>query len=215
MKIGFVSTQPGWGGGENLLGQLVLALRRLGAETVLAAPRASGAAKWAHRQEGLPVFELPGKGRGPMAAWRLRQWQNQERCDLVMLNDPHAITWGGLGLAGAGVPRVGVRTTSFPVRSAWKHNRLVERVICISESARQECLKSGVEPDQTEVIYGGIDPPELSDDQIGQARQLFEGAPSKEADKHLVAVGSLLPVKGFDTLIEAVALGARRGEPWR
>lgn len=214
MKIGFVSTPTGWGGGENLLAHLVLALRERGVQAVIAAPGGSVVAQWAKRH-GIDSIELPGRGRSPAAWWRLRRGFVSRGCEVALLNDPHAITHGGLALAGAGIPRVGARLTVFPVRSGWKHNRLLEKVVAISSAARDACLTGGVDPEQLQVIHGGVEPQELDPQDVAAARERFTSASSDPDEKHLIAVGSLLPVKGFDTLIHAVAKARENNQAWR
>jgi glycosyltransferase involved in cell wall biosynthesis len=207
MKIALVSTQRTWGGGENVLAQLALGCQRAGHTIGVAAPAGSAAADWARGQTGIELVELSGRGRSPAAMWRLRRWAARSAPDVIVLNDPHAITYGGTSLAGLGVPRVGIKHTCFPVRSAWKHNRLVERVVCVAEAARRECLAAGVHASRLEVIHAGLDRLAPSSDEIAAAQALLATksrfAPQKT--KHVLAIGSLLPVKGFDTLVEAAA----------
>jgi len=203
MKIALVSTQRTWGGGENVLAQLALGCQRAGHAIGVAAPAASAAAEWASKQAGIELLELPGRGRGPAAMWRLRSWVARTAPDVIVLNDPHAITYGGVALTGLGIQRVGVKHTCFPVRSAWKHNHLVERVACVAEAARRECLTAGVHASQLEVIHAGLDRLAPTSDETAAAKSLF--AARGEGAKHVLAIGSLLPVKGFDTLIEAAS----------
>jgi glycosyltransferase involved in cell wall biosynthesis len=201
MKIALVSTQRTWGGGENVLAQLALGCQRAGHTISVAAPAASATADWVRKQTGIELLELPGRGRGPAAMWRLRRWASGAGPDVVVLNDPHAITYGGTALAGLGVPRVGVKHTCFPVRSAWKHNHLLERVVCVAEAARRECLTAGVHASRIEVIHAGLDRLAPTSEEVSAAKTLF--AKKGQRSRHVLAIGSLLPVKGFDTLIEA------------
>ncbi|QDV76538.1 glycosyltransferase [Botrimarina mediterranea] len=203
MKIALVSTQRTWGGGENVLAQLALGCRRAGHTIGVAAPAASATADWASKQLGIERLELPGRGRGPAAMWRLRNWITRTAPGVVVLNDPHAITYGGVALAGLGVPRVGVKHTCFPVRSAWKHNHLLERVVCVAEAARRECLAAGVQAAKLEVIHAGLDRLAPTNAEVAAAKSLL--ATKGGGAKHVLAIGSLLPVKGFDSLIESAA----------
>lgn len=215
MRITFVSTQRTWGGGENLLAQLVTGCRRAGAEVALAAPAGSEIGTWADQEASVPWLPMPGRGRTPTAMWRLRRWFSDGKYDIALLNDPHAITYGGLALSGSGVPRVGVRHTVFPVRSAWKHHRLLDRVVAVSRASREGCLTAGISPEHVEVIHGGVDPLPADPTAIATARTAVRPTGQLAGEPILLAVGSLLPVKGFETLIEAVALSAERGRGWR
>ncbi|TWU00599.1 D-inositol 3-phosphate glycosyltransferase [Botrimarina colliarenosi] len=209
MRLVLVSTQRTWGGGENVLAQLALGCQRAGHTVGVAAPAGSAVAKWSAKDPSIERLDLPGRGRGPQSMWRLRRWIATTGADVVLLNDPHAITYGGAALAGLGVPRVGVKHTCFPVRSAWKHNRLVEQVVCVAKAARRECLLAGVEESQLHVIHAGLDRMVPTPQETADAEQLF--AAKSPASKHVLAIGSLLPVKGFDTLVEAAA----RSTGWR
>lgn len=215
MRIAFLSTQRTWGGGENLLAQLITGCRRAGAEVGLAGPRDSELGRWAQGDASVPWLPLPGRGRTPQAMWRLRKWCADGGYDAALLNDPHGITYGGLALTGLGPPRVGVRHTVFPVRSAWKHQQLLERVVAVSKASKDGCLAAGINADHVEVIHGGVDPQPVSPAAIATARAELDSIGGDADGSMVLAVGSLLPVKGFDTLIEAVALAAQRGKLWR
>ena len=201
MNLGFVCTQPGWGGGEVVLSQLISRLRVSGESVALAAPESSQTAGWAGRAS-VPLLPLSDRGRSPVAMWRLRRWATENRFDAILLNDPHAITYGGLALSGAGIPRIGVRHTGFPVRSAWKHNRLLEGIVAVSHAARASCVTAGIDRDRVDVIHNGVDPEPPASEAVRAARAMFEEASD---GPHVVAIGSLLPIKGFDTLIRAAA----------
>jgi glycosyltransferase involved in cell wall biosynthesis len=209
MRICYVSTGKTFGGGERLLASLVTAVAGKLESVSLVARRGTPLAAWG-REQGLALLELPGHGRSPRSLWRLRRWLAQQQAELVVLNDPHAISSGALATLGLNLPRLGMRHTVFPIRSPWKHNKL-DRVICVSAAAQRECLEAGVPQRRIAVIHGGVPRPRLSADNLRQVRELFGGS----QDKNILAIGSLLPVKGFDTLIRAVAQGIATGRPWR
>lgn len=215
MKIVFLSTPTSWGGGENLVAQLMLAMRSRDVEVALAAPINSPMASWAKEQK-LPLLELPSKGRSPQAMWKFRQWVHQMGCDVLLLNDPHAITYGGIATSGLGIPRIGIRHTCFPVRSGWKHNQLLEQIICVAKAAKEECLLAGIQEERIEVIYNGLPIVEISSEerQAAAAVLRIDNGSKNSDEKHLLAVGSLLPVKAFDTAIRALAEAVGTGKPW-
>lgn len=185
---------------------------------MLAAPKESKMLAWAVEQDALPQLKLPGKGRSPAAMWKLRQWVKQNHADVILLNDPHAITYGGIAVSGLKVPRIGVRHTCFPVRSGWKHNFLLDRVVCVAKAAKEECLIAGVDDERLEVIYNGLPEIETSVEEKQAAASVLhlDGVTSQEAaeEKHLLAVGGLLPVKAFDTAILALADAVKVGKRW-
>ncbi|MEN0111345.1 MAG: glycosyltransferase [Planctomycetota bacterium] len=212
MRTLLVSTQTGWGGGENLLAQLAVGLQQRDRGVRIACPVGSAIGAWTSRQASIGSVPLPGRGRGLRAMGRVRLAAAD--ADVVLLNDPHAITYGGVAVAGLPAAKVGVRHTCFPVHSGWKHNRLLDTVVCVAEAAREECLLAGVSRAQTEVIYAGLDPAKPTREAIQNARRELRPEPA-ETGRVVLAIGSLLSVKGFDTLIEAAALADRRGDGWR
>ena len=68
------------------------------------------------------------------------------------------------------------------------------RVICISEHVREQVLSGVGRNVRTSVVYNGVDPERFSPG---------EEAPSKALT--LVSVGNLIPIKGHESLIRAIA----------
>jgi glycosyltransferase involved in cell wall biosynthesis len=215
MRICFVSTGKTWGGGERLLAWLVAGIARAQQEVALVARQGSPLAQWGQARTDISLLKLPGRARSPRSLWRLRQWLAANRFDVVVLNDPHAITSGGIAALGLDANCIGIRHTVFPIRSAWKHHRLLDRVICVSAAAQQECIAAGIPEEQTFVIHGGVPSLQIDLEHVEQVRQLYCRGDSTGKEQHLLALGSLLPVKGFDTLIRAVARGQALGRNWR
>lgn len=226
MRICFISTSKGWGGGELLLSYLVEGIAAQGHETALVTRTASPMSHWAERRglsidperaEGPLRFDTPGRGRTPRALWNLRRWLRDLAPDVLVLNDPHAITSGGVAAWRLGIPRVGIRHTVFGV-NAWKHRLLTEHVVCVSQAAQAACLAVGIPRAMTSVIHCGLPAPQVAPDQVQSIRRMFAEAaattPAAAPVHHLLGVGSLISVKGFDTTIRAVAHATRDGRHW-
>lgn len=215
MRIAFISSSKSWGGGEQLLAYLVDGIAAQGHETALAARTGSPMSSWAMRH-GLPLrFEVPGRGRMPRALLRLRRWLRDLHPDVLVLNDPHAITSGGAAAWRLGVPRVGIRHTVFGV-NGWKHRLLTDHVVCVSQAAQAACLNAGIPHAMTSIIHCGLPAPSVAPAQVQSIRRIFADAASDAAApaRHLLGIGSLISVKGFDTTIRAVAHGMRGGRHW-
>ena len=215
MRICFISSSKGWGGGEQLLSYLVDGIAAQDHETALVARTGSPMANWAQRR-GLPLStEVPGRGRMPRALWNLRNWLRDLNPDVLVLNDPHAITSGGIASWRLGMPRVGIRHTVFGV-NAWKHRLLTDHLVCVSQAAQAACLEAGVPHAMTSIIHCGLPAPQVAPDQVQSIRRLFADAARDAAApaRHLLGVGSLISVKGFDTTIRAVAHATRSGRHW-
>jgi len=67
------------------------------------------------------------------------------------------------------------------------------RVICISEQVRKQVLAGAPELQNTAVVYNGVDP------------EAFFPATSPAEDGGVVSVGSLIPIKGHDVTLRALA----------
>lgn len=211
MRICYVSTGKSWGGGEQLLASLIDAMTAAKQEVTLVARQGSPLASWWRERQPGHLLELPGHGRSPRSLWRLRRCLQQRDAEVAVLNDPHAISSGILAALGLDVLRLGVRHTVFPIRSAWKHDRMLDAVVCVSAAAEQEGLAVGIPREKIAVIHGGAPRPKLSTQNVRRVREMFDAS----GDRNILAIGSLLPVKGFDTLLRAVARGVAAGRQWR
>ena len=215
MRICFVSTGKAWGGGERLLAWLIAGIADAGEEVALVARQGSSLANWGRDRSGMSLLQLPGRGRSPRSLWRLRRWLVANRFEVVVLNDPHAISSGGVAALGLNATRIGIRHTVFRIHSAWKHRRLLDQIICVSHAAERECVAAGIPAEQIAVIHGGVPHSEVDRGRVEQVRQMFHHADPTGDDQHLLALGSLQPVKGLDTLIRAVARSRQAGRSWR
>ncbi|MCA9229585.1 MAG: glycosyltransferase [Planctomycetales bacterium] len=214
MRICFVSTAKQWGGGEQVLATLIEAVASTQHEVALVARQCSPMARWGRQRPWLLVREQPGRGRSPVSLWQLRRWLIYHRFDVLVLNDPHAITSGGLASYHTDLLKIGIRHTIFPIRSAAKHNRLLDQVVCVSQAASQQCESAGILPEKTSIIYGGVPQRTVDPNDNAKVRNLFQSAAQDDSDRHLLAIGSLLPVKGFDTIIRAIARGTTASRGW-
>ncbi len=216
MRIAFASTCKSWGGGEQFLAHLMTGMVRAGQEVGLVARRGAATASWAASAQMPLVLEIERLGRMPGSIWAIRQWLRRHAFDVLVLNDPHAITSGGIASWRLPLARVGVRHTIFPVRSAWKHRHLVDHVLCVSQAAQRECVRAGVGFDRTSVIHCGVPGAAVDLNAVAAVKRMFHSAAGgKAATRHLLGVGSLISVKGFDVTIKALAAGVQAGKDWQ
>jgi glycosyltransferase involved in cell wall biosynthesis len=104
-------------------------------------------------------------------------------------------------LGKLGIKRVGVKHTAFPIRSAVRYNWMLDAVVCVSNAVREVCVEGGVAERKTHVIHGGLEPPQLE-----RWIERFWACDHLGIDHHtplFCAVGSLIPCKGYERLIEA------------
>ena len=62
-------------------------------------------------------------------------------------------------------------------------------------------------------MYNGLPTQALKQDQVSDAQKTFSSV-GTEKTKHLLSIGSLLPVKGFDTTIRALSQAVAQRNDW-
>ena len=89
----------------------------------------------------------------------------------------------------------------------WSMLHQVSFAVGVSRAALQGLLDDGFPPSRTAVIYNGIDPARLEQ---GDARGLRSALGIPETALVLTALGSLIPRKGVDVMLDAFAQLARQ-----
>ena len=191
------------------------------AQTVLAVQPFYRGKLRAH-ESGVPAqwlryFSLPGGFGLPTAGaflfarivGRVRELQRSLRIDLVHahaalpcghaamllsaeLGIPYVVSVHGLDAFST--EQVAGRAGEWCSRISQRVYRSSRRVICISERVREQVLEGAGSTARTSVVYNGVDP------------DLF--SPSTESTSSgltVLSVGNLIPIKGHDLLIRAVA----------
>jgi L-malate glycosyltransferase len=201
MRIAHISTQRGWNGGEQQAYLLIEGLARRAHETLIVA-RPDG--EFARRMSaaGYHVAPFSGGGRGPRAVWQIRRHLASWRPDVVHFHDAHALSGGGL--AAYGLPlaaRIAARKVVFPVRQGWRYTRLADRVICVSQAARDCCLAGGMPTERLRVVHDGVDPARIAAGDRNRGRSSLGVGP---AERLLLSIGSLSETKGHRYLLAAL-----------
>jgi glycosyltransferase involved in cell wall biosynthesis len=204
IRLALLSSQKNWGGGEQLLWSLGQGLSQAGHSVHWVAPPGSALGRRLV-ESGQSYIPLNGRRPLPWQLWRLRRQLRASAVQLLHCNDSHAVNWGFI--ASVGLPklmRVAVKHTVFPVRSAAKYQRMVDRLICVSGASRQVCLEAGIDSERLAVIHGGLDAVTIDRTECrNRLRQQLGLLPHQQL---IVAVGSLLPCKGFGDLLEAMPI---------
>jgi teichuronic acid biosynthesis glycosyltransferase TuaC len=168
----------------------------------------------------LRYFSLPGGIGLPTAGAFLfarlvglvREWQRTHRIDLIHahgalpcghaamllsaeLGLPYVVSVHGLDAFST--TQVSGRAADWCRRISQRVYRSSRRVVCVSEHVREQVLEGTGPTCRTSVVYNGVDP------------ELFSpGAETSSGNPLVLSVGNLIPIKGHDLLIRAVAAQA-------
>jgi len=201
MKLALMSSQVSWGGGEQFLWSLGNGLIERGHSVLWACDDVSPLFARV-KNAGFDFVEMTGRMPKPKSLLRLRKAISKHGTELIHANDSHSLTWGSLATLGKlGLKRVGIKHTAFPIRSAVRYNWMLDAVVCVSNAVRDVCVQGGVAARKTHVIHGGLEPPKLE-----HWVERFWACEHLDIDHQtplFCAVGSLIPCKGYERLIEA------------
>jgi glycosyltransferase involved in cell wall biosynthesis len=178
--------------------------------------------KLSARESGVPAqwlryFSLPGAFGLPTAGAfvfarivaRVRQLHRLHRIDLIHAHAPLPCGYAAMllsrelgvpyvvsvhGLDAFSTEQVSGRAGEWCRRISQRVYRSSRRVICISERVREQVLEGTGPSCRTSVVYNGVDPELFS-----PGREPASGGPI------VLCVGNLLPTKGHEVLIRAVA----------
>ena len=166
--------------------------------------------------EWLRYFSLPGGIGLPTAGvflfahiiGRVRELHRSQRIDLIHAHAPLPCGHAAMLLsAELGIPyvvsvhgldafsteQVGGRPGEWCRRISQRVYRSSRRVICISERVREQVLEGTGPNCRTSVVYNGVDP------------ETFSPGEGSSSGQVILSVGNLIPIKGHEVLIRAVA----------
>jgi glycosyltransferase involved in cell wall biosynthesis len=217
LRIAHVDAERGFSGGEVQVFLLMRGLRALGHEVLLVCPPGSRSAKAAEAL-GIEVRAVRMASDLDLAAVpRLRRAFEGFRADLVHLHTGRATWLGGLAARSASLPAITTRRMDRRVKRSWRnrlvYGPLVARAVAISPAVSAALTEGGVEPTKVSTIASSIDPgdllPRVPREVTRRSLEADEGAVV------LLALASLVPRKGLDVLLDALAAaGPRRLLLW-
>lgn len=209
MKVIHLSTATGWRGGEQQLLYLARGLKEKGIEQLILAPPGAPLHERAEQQGISTRPFVSGSEWNPVTPIRLRTMLKTEGATIIHAHDGHSVTFAALAARLAGsVSTVATRRVDFPLRSRWKYDWGMDRIICISRAIQRIVAAAGIAEAKLPVVYSGVDPDRL----LGEYRTR-ELAYSLGLDRHnpvLLNVASLTDHKGQCYLLEAMLLVVTR-----
>jgi glycosyltransferase involved in cell wall biosynthesis len=215
LSVAHVTGESGFSGGEVQLFLLLEGLRARGFRSLLVCPPGSSAFAEASRRgfETRAVRMRSDLALG--AALQIRRARRRARPDLVHLHSGRANWLGGLAAWSLDLPALTTRRMDRRVKRGLRtrllYGRIARRAVAISPAVRECLLEGGVEPERVRMIPSAVDAaalaPRRERDAVRRAEGLADGAVCA------LALTALVPRKGLDVLLDALALPALRDAP--
>ena len=200
------------GGAERGLLTLADAIRRMAVEPLVLWPRRDWAFRWLE-ERGVRVhaLKLPPSRDGfsrlllPLFLARLTRIVAPSEIDLVHANNYRSAPIGERVSRWAGVPWVcHIRELVTPERIRQSRLESADALLAVSEAVGRDLVGGGMPPDRVRVIRSGIAFHRAPRDE--QVAALREGLGIRPHEAVLGIVAHILPHKGYDDLIQALAL---------
>ncbi len=199
------------GGAEKQLFSLAAALQRRGWRQAVIAFQPGGV--WASRfaEIGIPLSFVPRTRPTPWRLWQLRRLVRIRKPRVILSWSEHVAIYADWLFGMREVAKVfNVRcdltrdlNTGDPKPRSWLMQRALERADCVVSNSRRNLDllgESGLRLPETKVIYN-----------IVTEGKRFSSPGTTQAPR-IVAVGSLIPRKAYDTLLHAAAILAASGK---
>lgn len=208
MRFCLASTQADWGGGEKLLWSIRTALIEQGHTVTWIVRRDQPLHLRVQAANDSVLSTLTRRGVNPREWWSVVRGLREQAPDVMLLNDSHAIMFGGSAALVARTKtnrlwRLAFRHVTFPIRSPLKLRMMADSIVCVSQAAQQTVLDAGIPAERTVVIYGGSEPVVFDPTARAWADAELKLDPTAPL---LVCVGNLLECKGHEPLLAAALL---------
>lgn len=211
--IAHVDAERGFSGGEVQVFLLMEGLRSLGHRCVIVAPPGSQAEAQA-RDRDFEVATAPMRNLLDLTgALAIQRALARIEPDLVHLHTGRATWLGGVAAWRARIPALTTRRMDRPLRRGARtritYQKLVRRVVAISPAIAEQLVAGGVDRERIAVVPSAIDRARLV---VARGRDAVRAEFGAGRDDIVVlGLGALVPRKGFDVLLRALAELARRG----
>jgi len=206
VKILFVDLETEWRGGQNQALLLLTALNARGdtAELVAVNGSALGRRAAAKRVKVHFVGEYAARA---LAAMKIFQLSQNGSFDVVHANEAHAVTAAWLAGAQRRAAFLISRRVGYPLskgRVALARYKAAQRIIAISQWVLERLAESGAPKEKLVMIHEGVELRALPDAEARKQARARWGVTDETVV--LGSVGVLLPDKGHELLIRALAL---------
>jgi len=159
MRVLQVDSGREWRGGQNQVRLLCRELHHAGGVEQLLLTRRTGELARRAAAEGTPVFGTAWElALDPRAWWQLRRTISSFQPDIIHAHDSHALTLAATLARSRTL--IAARRVDFHVGrlGAW---RRADRIIAVSDAAKQVLVSDGIAADEITVVRDGVDPEEI------------------------------------------------------
>jgi L-malate glycosyltransferase len=206
VKILFVDLETEWRGGQNQALLLLTALNARGDTAELVAVKGSALGRRAAARR-VKVHFVGEYAARILAAAKIFQLTQNGAFDVVHANEAHAVTAAWMAGAQRRAAFLISRRVGYPLskgRVALARYEAAQRIIAISQWVAERLAESGAPKEKLVVIYEGVEVRALPDAEARKRARVRWGVAEETA--LLGSVGVLLPDKGHELLIRALAL---------
>lgn len=205
MKILLVDLETEWRGGQNQALLILKALNARGDTAELVATKGSALGKRAAARR-VEVHWVPRHTARVSAALKIFQLTQKGSFDVVHANEAHAVTSAWFAGAHRRAAFLISRRVGYPLtksRLALARYQSAARIVAISQWVAEQLANSGAPKEKLVIVYEGVDIPAIP---TSEARQRARTRWGISDDTPLLgSVGALLPDKGHELLIRALA----------
>lgn len=205
-----LSTAKTWRGGENQIFLLASGLAMRDHRVLVVAPPGSPLLERCIEAK-IPTHALKVREVDPFGLVKLMKLIRRERPQILHLHDGHAVLPGQLAarmLPASKTKVVAHRRTVFPLRSKWKYAGRVNRVVAISQAAKDCVVAAGIAPDRVRVVFSGLEFPPANQSGLLRAAgaSLRETLKLTSETQLIVHAGALTAEKRHADMLHALAL---------
>jgi len=213
LRVAHLTGEAGFSGGEVQLFHLVEGLRKRNHHSVVLCPEGSRSEAEARRR-GIDTRPVRVRNEwSPRCLASVRRELARSAPDIVHLHTGHATWLGGLAARGLGLPAVTTRRMDRPVkrnlRTRILYGLCVQRAVAISPAVARQLAEGGVPERMIQIVPSAVDPDALTPQHGRSATRRALG--TSDTQLCLLTAATLVPRKGVDLLLQALAELDRRG----